>query len=198
MLLWGCEKNPMRHLINPLSDGALGNVSWGEWVVYDDDVKTRGDIMLSPTDAHQVIEEVSENPYSGKRCLKYYWDGEKIDRKDWVAAIFTTQPNWQYYQNPVAVDLSSGAYTKITFYARGNTIGNTKVIIKGPRGSGQTPDTNSVKMEISVESNWQKYTFNISNSDLTNVQQFFTIVFQNENSSPGGATLYIDEIKYIP
>ena len=77
----GCELNPLKKLTNPGgNDEVLNNSSWvGDWVIYDDDIRTQGGIVFTTGYDHQSVDFRVENKDcpEGNMCFKYAWDGGK-------------------------------------------------------------------------------------------------------------------------
>ena len=192
LVLIGCDQNPFDKLYDPTGDGALGG-EWGYWKIYDDQLNTRGGVMLSPTDEHQTFAEVTGNPRSGTKCIKYSWDGtrlwdkEKNQLADWSAALLIVAPTWQEYEEGEK-DLSPGDYNKITFWIRGNLSAGAKIRFEGPGDYGSCPSTDDF---ASLPNTWTMKTINLSGFDLSQVKEFFKIVFTG-----GGGTVYVDDITY--
>jgi hypothetical protein len=185
LILTSCDQNPLDKLYDPTGDGALGG-EWGDWVIYDDQLNTRGGVMLCPTDEHQTFSEVTENPHSGTKCIKYSWDGQWLQGKNWVAAILIVAPTWQEYGKEK--DLSPGDYARITFWIRGNLSQGAKIRFEGPGPYGSCPSTENFR---ALPGNWTMKTIDLTGFDLSQVKEFFKIVFDG-----GGGTVYVDDITY--
>jgi hypothetical protein len=192
LVLIGCDQNPFDKLYDPTGDGALGG-GWGPWVIYDDQLNTRGGVMLSPSDEHQTFSEVTGNPHSGRRCIKYSWDGTTLwSEKDgklvnWTAAFLIVAPTWQEYEKGEK-DLSPGNYKKITFWIRGNLSSGAKIRFEGPGPYLACPSTGNF---APLPNTWTMKTIDLSGFDLSQVKEFFKIVFIG-----GGGTVYVDDITY--
>lgn len=194
LVLTSCDHNPLDKLFDPIGDGALGG-EWGYWKIYDDQLNTRGGVMLSPSEEHQTFAEVIGNPHSGERCIKYSWDGTKLwSEKDgklvnWTAALLIVAPTWQEYEKGEK-DLSPGNYNKITFWIRGNLSPGAKVRFEGP---GKYPGScDSTDDLTTLPGGWQRKEIAFtSKTDLSQVKEFFKIVFIG-----GGGTVYVDDITY--
>jgi len=193
LVLTSCDQNPFDKLFNPTGDGALGG-KWGYWKIYDDQLNTRGGVMLSPTDEHQTFAEVSGTPHSGERCIKYSWDGTRLwSEKDgklvnWTAAILIVAPTWREYGQEK--DLTRGSYTKITFWVRGKLCGNAKIRFEGP-GDYETNKCDWIELS-ELLAGWQKEELPlIKKTELLQAKEFFKIVFVG-----GGGTVYVDDITY--
>lgn len=192
LVLTSCDQNPFDKLYDPTGDGALGG-EWGYWKIYDDQLNTRGGVMLSPTDEHQTFAEVTGNPRSGTKCIKYSWDGTRLwSEKDgrlvnWTAALLIVARTWQEYEEGEK-DLSPGNYNKITFWIRGNLSSGAKIRFEGPGPIGGCRSTGNF---APLPNTWTMKTINLSDFDLSRVKEFFKIVFDG-----GGGTVYVDDITY--
>jgi len=184
LVLTSCDQSPLDKLLDPTGEGALGG-GWGPWKIYDDQLNTGGGVMLCPTDEHQTFAEVTGNPHSGTKCIKYSWDGQWVQGKNWTAALLIVAPTWQEYGQEK--DLGLGEYNKITFWVRGKLSSGT-IRFEGPNTPGGTPSTTGPTPDPST---WKMGTIDLSGFDLSHVKEFFKIVFDG-----GGGTVYVDDITY--
>lgn len=192
LILTSCDHNPLDKLFDPTGDGALGG-GWGYWKIYDDQLNTRGGVMLSPSEEHQTFAEVAGNPRSGTKCIKYSWDGTRLwSEKDgklvnWTAAILIVAPTWQEYGEEK--DLSPGGYNKITFWIRGNLSPGAEIRFEGPGPRGNCDSTGDL---TALPSSWTSQQIDLTSTDLLlQAKEFFKIVFIG-----GGGTVYVDDITY--
>jgi len=193
LVLIGCDQNPFDKLYDPTGDGALGG-GWGDWKIYDDQLNTRGGVMLCPSDEHQTFAEVTGNPRSGTKCIKYSWNGTTLwSEKDgklvnWTAAILIVAPTWREYGQEK--DLTRGNYTKITFWVRGKLSGNGEIRFEGP-GDYKKGKCDFKKLD-QLPGDWREYKIDFTGkTDLSRAKEFFKIVFVG-----GGGTVYVDDITY--
>ncbi|MDA7857871.1 hypothetical protein N9A72_00055 [bacterium] len=202
MFLIGCDRHPLSRLTDPTNDGALNKTVWGDWVIYDDDMRTRGAVMFIPSNGdHQSIDfyvDDSESDHKRDKCIKYTWDGgdlywedEGDDEHSWAGVKLITAPNWRIYGE--TADLTPGGYTKIEFFAKGDLPAYTTVHFKGPGGY-------DVIDNVSLGESWNKYAIPLT-ADLTEVKEFFIIVIEYPPGTAGpegsGATIYVDDIMYV-
>ncbi len=199
-IISGCSDTLLDRLSDPRDDGSL-EVWSGSWVIYDDGLNTNGDLMLGPLDDNQVIEEV-EDAYKGAKALKYKWSGEPVKEEDFCYLSFIAATSFETYDDTPGRNLTLGGYTSIRFYAKGRLSENTKVEFKGPKKAKETADTNTIKITPGqngvpalLENKWQMYEIDISDSDLTEVKDYFIIAFVREGDSEGGK-VFVDEIEY--
>lgn len=193
LVLIGCDQNPFDKLYDPTGDGALRG-EWGPWVIYDDQLKTRGGVMLCPSDEHQTFAEVTENPRSGERCIKYSWDGTLVWSEkhgklvNWTAAVLIVAPTWRDYGQEK--NLRLGDYTKITFWVRGNLSSDADIRFEGP-GDYEEGECDFKRLD-QLPGDWCEYKIDFtSNTNLSRAKEFFKIVFDG-----GGGTVYVDDITY--
>jgi len=200
-IITGCGDTLLDRLSDPRDDGSL-DVWSGRWVIYDDGLNTNGDLMLGPLDDNQEIEEV-EDSYKGDKAIKYKWNGELVVKeKDFCYLSFIAATSFETYDDTPGKNLILGGYTKIRFYAKGWLSENTKVEFKGPKKAEETADTNTTKITPGqndvpelLEDTWQMYEIDISDSDLTEVKDYFIIAFVKDGDSEGGK-VFVDEIEY--
>ena len=128
--LTGCEKNLMSKIVDPTASNTTGIWS-GKWTIYDDEVKTGGADMLY-TQGVSIDFKNTDNPHSGKQCIKFSWDGSPVltykslptHPTDYMQSDFTgfgliCAKTVDGYSTG-ARNLSLGGYNKITFYAKGH------------------------------------------------------------------------------
>jgi len=199
-IIGGCGDTLLDRLSDPREDGSL-EVWSGKWVIYDDVLRTNGDLMLGPLDDNQVIDEV-EDAYKGDKALKYKWNGEPVKEEDFCYLSFIVATSFQTYDDTPGKNLTPAGYTRIRFYAKGWLSKNTKVEFKGPKKVNETADTNTTKITPGqngvpslLEDTWQMYEIDISDSDLTEVKDYFIIAFVKDGDSKGGK-VFVDEIEY--
>ncbi|MCB4792311.1 MAG: hypothetical protein LHV68_10570 [Elusimicrobia bacterium] len=208
----GCEKNPVKKLINPADSNAIG--IWdtnGDWVIYDDEIKTGGAILFFNSLDNQVLDfNCRDNPHSGSKCLKYSWNGKDVYaygatpglEHDYCGFSLTASKDVNSYLTATR-DISGGTYTKISFWARGDL--NTFVYLRLEGNNGTDTSLSGTDAWMSsdlapVTSSWQKYEFNIT-GNMTAIKDFVKIVLKyNEGVSPNtvvgnGGTVFIDDIK---
>ena len=199
-IIFGCSDTLLDRLSDPRDDGSL-EVWSGRWIIFDERLNTNGDLMLGPLDDNQLIEEV-EDSYKGDKALKYKWNGEPVKGEDFCYMSFIAATSFETYDDTPGKNLTLGGYTRIRFYAKGRLSENTKVEFKGPKKVNETADTNSIKITPGedgipalLDDAWQMYEIDISDSDLTEVKDYFIIAFVREGDTEGGK-VFVDEIEY--
>jgi hypothetical protein len=192
-----CELNPLNKLTNPTLDESLGNTSWNDWVVYDDDLKGVGGTiyMTGPQGQEMDFRVTGKSPPQGDMCMKYSWTGEDVYDHDtngmqhyYCCLSLIVDEDSQSFGNTYK-DFTPGGYTKITFWAKGALSLNTKVSFCGPYD----------KIEVtSLTNTWQQYEIEPL-TQLTSITAYFSIVFSYSGGEiPGaGGFVYVDDIRYV-
>lgn len=208
LLFFGCSDVKVKDtLLDPIPSGATGRWS-GVWVLYDDELKTGGGIMLytepPPSNPNsQVIDPFcSENPYSGSKCLKYSWDGDvsydsnwNVWQNKWCGMALIVGKDWTEVKTS-SKDLTGVGYNKLTFKARAKLDPSVKVKIEAVVKIGQY--TSSAAGSITLDSttltqDWAEYTISLNNVSTVNI--FLSVVFQyNGSTQSTGGTVYLDDI----
>jgi hypothetical protein len=192
----------------PIPISAEDMAKWREWkgdlpyrmfrtfYVFSDDDDARNHYYPSGwLGDYDAIRRViwDDNPHSGKNCLRFRYTGRTPQGAGWVGV---------YWQNPVnnwgdaegGFDLTGAK--KLIFWARGEK-GEETVLRFGMGGiAGQYPD--SAKVEIGpvvLTKDWREYTIDLSGKDLSYVSGGFYWMM-DKNSSPDGAVMYLDDIRY--
>lgn len=217
-----CQRNPVDLLQDPYPDSAIGNWS-GVFVVYDDDLRTGGNVEFIPSDLPPPDNQMAadfkttlENPPEGIYCIQYHWSGKDIywdDPKvpfkgyehDWAGMSLIVATHWSLYDTTPARDLSPGGYTKITFKAKAVIANGTYVKFEGPLSTNvATPargGTDYLRLSNTDLVEWNTYTINLSNNSLKKVKDYFKIVIEypagRSNGPYGdGGTVFVDDIRY--
>lgn len=142
----------------------------------------------------------TENPYSGKTCIKIIYTGKRSYGKGWAGIYWQSSPN-NWGKRQTGFDLKG--MNKLTFMARGNE-GEEIVSLVKVGGIQYTqmmdkvkfPDTVNVSygpMRLTKE--WQKYEINLAGKDLSYINGGFCIVF-NAYQAGREQTIYLDNIYY--
>ncbi len=133
----------------------------------------------------------TSNCYAGTSCIKIAFTA-KTD--NW-AGIYWQEPenNWGTVSNG-GYDISGA--TKLTFWAKGEK-GDERIEFFAGGIKGDNPDTLSKTStgKITLTNSWQEYTIGLNSKDLSHVIGGFGWV-ANSSDNPGGATFYLDDIKY--
>jgi hypothetical protein len=216
--LVSCEKNPITRLQDPVPDGAL-NAWSGILRVYDDDLRTGGNVEfipsdLSPPDNTMTIDfKVTEqNPPEGVNCLKYTWNGNDIFwnspfapanglEHSFGGVTLIVATHFSLYDSTPAKDLRPGGYTHVSFKAKAVIDNDTTVKFEGPVGeSAKTHDFVRVNSTQISDTDWTDYQFPVSQNDLSQVKDYFKIVIEYQKGVSGpagvGGVVYVDDIRY--
>lgn len=198
-LFAGCDKNPMNKLKE--ASTASNSSSWsGTYVVYDDELRTGGDVMMIGWGDNFTVDFNSrENPLNGVKCIKIAWDGGDVMTVNGATNLYTglaliVAKNYADYLTTTR-DLSPGGYTKVTFWAKkGFMSSNTVLRMESPNGTS-TSIAPANAYETALTDDWAFYSFDITGS-LANARFFVNIVLKTTGTTKGnGATIYLDDIK---
>jgi len=147
-----------------------------------------------------------DNPHSGSSCYRIAAFQRKCS-EGWTGLYWTNRngekgANWGEYPG---TDLSSRGYTKITFWAKGNS-GGEKVEF-GSGGINNTFQGDSFHYKDSygktyiggrtviLTKKWQQYTIDLAGKDLSSViGGFFWVASKDAN--PTGLIFYLDDILF--
>ena len=142
-----------------------------------------------------VFEGTNEtSPHSAPNCIKIKYT---FGPKKWAGIYWQNDPdNWG---DKPGNDYSKGGLTKVTFWARGST-GKEVVEFKtgGINDSGKKyHDTFSrTTGRIILTKNWEQYTMNIKDADLSSVIGGFCWVASKDYNNSDSMTFYIDDIQF--
>jgi hypothetical protein len=214
----GCDANPVNRLVNP-SPSNISGVWSGAWVIYDDEVKTGGAIMTYNTGATLDFHS-TDNPHSGKDCIRYSWDGSPVltyaslpaHPTDYIQSgysgfsLICAPTDAQYFT--ATRNLSLGGYTKITFWARGELFTNVNL-----RVEANSNDQNQYKYasgypgvwQGTVTSGWQQYSVKLDTTttnlnNLAAATDFIKIILlytpgPDDPPRGNGGTVFLDDIE---
>lgn len=205
VLMIGCDRNPLKKTSILAEEGLLPGIN-STFIVYDDVLKTGGNLFTYPGGENQVVDLESRNaPFSGKKCIRYSWTGGDvqdanlgIQRHDFVGLDLPVSQGSEDFDAAQSVDLSAGGYTKISFWIKGSLSTNTTLKIEAV-DDGSTSTSAPVLTLSSISSTWEKKEIAITPSHLLSVKEFFKITFiytqPTGTTTPGnGGIVYIDDI----
>ena len=135
----------------------------------------------------------TSNPHTGATAIRI--DYAATGSQGW-AGIYWQEPANNWGNVPDAGFDLTGA-TSVTFWARGAQ-GGEKAEFKVGGIGGPYPDSIQPAVStgiLTLSSNWQQYTIDLSGRDLSYVIGGFVWV-TNQNQNPGGATIYLDDIRF--
>jgi hypothetical protein len=161
------------------------------FVVYADGMQNAPYIAtgwMGDTKAVSMDAECTNNPHSGKTCLKVDFNQDK----GWAGVIWQSPPN-DWGLKPGGYDIS--AANRLTFWARGAK-GGEKVkfgmgiigIEKQFHDSGKK-DTGDVRLTT----DWKQYTIDLSDVDLQCIKSGFSWTLGGQGAP---LTFYLDDIQY--
>ncbi|MDR0865719.1 MAG: hypothetical protein LBO74_12425 [Candidatus Symbiothrix sp.] len=148
------------------------------------------------TEKISVNPAYSDKPYSDPMCFKIEF-GSLCNDSKWAGVYWTNEENnWGEQQG---TDLSERGFTKVTFWAKGNT--GKEVIEFGSGGIDKTPEFKykdsykKYRIKEYLTDKWKQYSINLSGADLSSVIGgfFFAVDWQ---ANPGGVIFYLDDIQF--
>jgi hypothetical protein len=132
----------------------------------------------------------SENPYSGSECLKIVYAGR--GNPPW-AGIFWLYPNHNWGILPNGRNLEGAQ--ELSFMARG-AVGGERAEFKlgGVNGTYQDSFYPERGIFVDLTTEWQEYTIDLSDRDLSIV--FGGFCWGSTDRNPNGCVVYLDEIVF--
>jgi hypothetical protein len=133
-----------------------------------------------------------EDPFAGSTCIKVIYTANLSQGAGWAGLYWQNPPN-NWGNQAGGYDLSGAK--KLTFMARGE-VGDEIVEFKmgGIMGScGDSDQASTGPIQLTQE--WQKYSIDVSQLDLSNVIGGFCFAISSMEN-PEGATFYLDEMVY--
>ncbi len=138
---------------------------------------------------------------SGATSIKISYNARKSSNQGWAGIYWqSTQNNWG--DKDSGFDLSD--FNKLVFMAKGAKGGEVITTMKSGgittnQVTGESvafPDTLNVENgPIRLTNEWQEFTINLVDKDLSNVNGGLAIIF-NADHAGGEQTVYLDEIRY--
>ncbi len=148
----------------------------------------------------QFNDQATDEFYSGATSIKITYTAKKSQNQGWAGIYWqSSQNNWGGRDS--GFDLSG--YNNLVFMAKGDEGGEViaKVKVGGitTNAAGQTvayPDSVDVEIDpIRLTNDWQEYSINLANKDLSNVNGGLAVIF-NADQAGGKQTIYLDDIRY--
>lgn len=159
--------------------------------------------MFDPSRGHDgdyidiLIDEYSRNePHSGTTCMEINYTAAGSLGAGW-AEIYWLFPKENRGTNPGWKNIFIGT-TKLTFWARGNNGGEKAEFYMGGitgRYSDSVRPAISMGGVVTLSKDWQHYTIDLTNMDLSHVIGGFRVVIRAPQN-PDGCTVYLDDIRY--
>ena len=141
-----------------------------------------------------MFSSFREKPHSAPICYMVKYKPGKLG---WAGVFWQNTPdNWGDNQGS---NFSSQNYTKIVFWAKGNS--GTEIVefkaggISGKRIKDSFSAT-TIPRRIPLTSDWVRYEIDLTGKDLSNIIGGFAWV-ASANDNPEGVTFYLDDIKFV-
>lgn len=138
-------------------------------------------------------EAYQENPKTGPICLKIAYT---IGPQNWAGVYWLNKPN-NWGDNP-GEDLSKLAYSKVSFWARGDNGGEIVEFKAGgvnAKGKKYRDSFEVTTGKVRLEKDWRRYEIDLHGQNLSSVIGFFCWVAAG-TANPSGCTFYLDDIQY--
>lgn len=159
--------------------------------------------MFDPSHGHNgdyidiLIDKYSRNePHLGTTCSEINYTANESLGAGW-AEIYWLFPKDNHGNNPGWKNIFNGT-TKLTFWARGKNGGEKAEFYMGGitgRYSDSVRPAVSMGGVVTLSKEWQHYTINLTNKDLSHVIGGFRVVIRAPQN-PDGCTIYLDDIRY--
>lgn len=146
-----------------------------------------GDLKIS--DAYRV------NPKAGETCIQISYSAMKRNGAGW-AGVYWQEPANNWGNSKGGFDLTGAK--KLRFWARGEKGGETIAEFKmgGIAEQSQPGDSTAASIgPITLTKEWQEYTIDLSDKDLSYIIGGFAWAASSE-ANPSGFVIYVDEIVY--
>jgi len=141
----------------------------------------------------KINQAASEKPRSGNTSIKITYSAKMTQGAGW-AGIYWQQPANNWGEKNGGYDLTGA--TKLTFWARGANGGEKIAEFKTGGITGEFPDSDSASIgPIELKTEWQKYTIDLKDKDLTRVIGGFCWA-ASKDDNPNGFVIYLDDIIY--
>jgi hypothetical protein len=150
------------------------------WMGDFDDIEFDDNCRLDPDPSRPSVIRITYTPRGANQWAGLYW---------W------DPPEAEWGNIDGGFDLSCA--TKLTFWARGETGGEKAEFkvggLKGDYQDSLQPALSTGPIVLTGE--WASYALDLSGRDLSHIIGGFLWV-TNESSNPGGATIYLDDIRF--
>ncbi|MFC1807579.1 hypothetical protein ACFL0T_04350 [Candidatus Omnitrophota bacterium] len=135
----------------------------------------------------KIEYECPLKPHSGQYCQKWTYSGELSDGAGWAGVC------WQYPANSWTREKGRdmSAFTILSFWARGEKGGE----VISFRTGGGADEFSKIQGPIKLNTDWQKFSFDLAKDNLSNVQNGFCWSVQRMDN-PDGCVFYIDDMKF--
>ena len=137
-------------------------------------------------DKVRFLKNSTNNPASGETCIEISYTASN---QLW-GGLFWQLPANNWCQSP-GVDLSDRGFTQLTFWARGSKGSEEIKFIVGH----DCGDSVNKEIIIRLEDTWQRYSIDLSDSDLSNITGAFGFSIDSKAQS-GSVTFYLDDVQF--
>ncbi|MFH1655691.1 MAG: hypothetical protein ABH954_03680 [Candidatus Omnitrophota bacterium] len=135
----------------------------------------------------------TENPHSGKTCIKIVYTSAASTGKRWVG-IYWQNPAENWGNKKGGFDLTGAK--KLTFWAKGEKGGERIGEFKMGGITGDYPDSDTAGIDsVFLTKEWKKYTIDLGGKDISYISGGFCWS-ANLDANPNGCTFYMDDIVY--
>jgi hypothetical protein len=158
-----------------------------KYFVYDESLhnaKPTGKMGSQKGTSLKINAKSTDQPYEGKHCLEIRVDGQEV----WTGLFFQYSGKWKSAvpEGTTLADLSP--YKYLIFYARASKDWNIGLV-----GFGEASEANVKHEKVSVNTNWQRYVFELpENADLTNINAVFQVMMPGKEEG----SIFFDNIYY--
>ena len=143
--------------------------------------------FMGAADKIKVVEDCTDNPKSGKDCVKCVYDFNE----HWGGVVWQSPEN-DWGDQPGGVDVTGAK--KFTFWARGGSGGEKIKFGFGLLGKDKKYfDTGSGEQEITLTKEWKQYSLDVSNANLQRIKTGFYWSLAGQGKP---LTFYIDDVKF--
>jgi len=200
--LVSCERYPITDLHSIPSPVK----SWPyPWYIYDDEINTKGAFapVMFDDDSHtgdtvpaDLDFDYNHGTYRGRACIKFDWYPK--NGKKWCGFGLASTED---YQNPhSAKDMTTSGYTKLKFFVKGRISYGAKVTVGIPRTDNNGGNLLPIDSEeITGISNdvWTEKAIilNQTRASWATQKYYLSVTIEGENSN--GATIYLDDIRFV-
>jgi hypothetical protein len=160
------------------------------WVIYDDSLHTGEGLQIwnncggtiEPTTDLNVNLTSANSPHSGSACIDATFSGSAC-----LAVQFIDTPDYTTITTAPPKDISSGNFTRCTFWARSVPAMTSTVFYAVGNANG--PGYVGNQLTTAVSTQWQQYTIPITAASMKSVTIFFGIGYPNTTGD-----VYVDDI----
>ncbi|MEE8359927.1 MAG: hypothetical protein V3S04_03270 [Candidatus Omnitrophota bacterium] len=141
----------------------------------------------------KVNDGWSDNPYSGKNCIKLTYNAEASQGAGWMG-VFWQNPANNWGARDGGFDLT-GAKT-LLFWARGDKGGEVITEFKVGGITGEYGDSDSTGIgPVVLTDKWKEYSIDLADVDISYISGGFC-VSASKMDNPDGFSVYLDDIRF--